>query len=270
MKTGFLIAILAILAGCTITEPIQKTWPPGKIKGSGKTLNLDSLQASGINYVDLSAAHGTVYLEGNYCGPRIVIRNAKNLDIVNKGPVRICNNGADEKRPEAIVFINPKKLAVVSSRRHDFELNGVLQVWEGAQDLIIDGLTIRKAHTGIRIATAKDDGTYKNILVRACHISETTHEGIYIGPHRSDDGWPEVAGLTIYGNIIERTGWDGIQIGNAKDFEINANEVKAAGLDDEYGQNFALTVNPGSKGYVGPHNDIQGLKQYLESRVFER
>ena len=149
-----------------------------------------------------------------------------------------------------------------------------VQIGEFSTDFEVDHLEI--ADTGFAGVMAKTDPScdnrdlrnfvQKNTVLHDLYIHDTEGEGMYIGyswypfyqnankcnnqkvyPHRLE-------GVKIYNNIIENTGWDGMQVGCAtKDVEIHHNVIKNYGLDNsEEAQwhNNGLQIGAGTTGKV--------------------
>ena len=149
-----------------------------------------------------------------------------------------------------------------------------VQIGEFSTDFEVDHLEI--ANTGFAGVMAKTDPScdnqdlrnfvQKNTVLHDLYIHDTEGEGMYIGyswypfyqnankcnnqklyPHRLE-------GVKIYNNIIENTGWDGMQVGCAtKDVEIHHNIIKNYGLDNsEKAQwhNSGLQIGAGTTGKV--------------------
>jgi hypothetical protein len=98
------------------------------------------------------------------------------------------------------------------------------------------------------------------------YIHDTAGEGLYIGSTAYDgytnkdcngDGvndtlYPHaVEGVAITNNRIERTGWDGLQLGSAtRDARISGNTIDDFGLEGVYGQTQGIQVGAGTTGWV--------------------
>lgn len=118
--------------------------------------------------------------------------------------------------------------------------------------------TARSGFAGIGIKTSpyedcevftddtKSAWVMRNIVVRNNYIHDTHGEGMYIG-HGFYNGRTEsqcgertwshsIKGLRVFGNLVENTGLDGIQIKNAdEDVEVYNNVVNGYAKDDDTG-----------------------------------
>ena len=218
-----------------------------------RTINLNSLENSKI---DLGGFTGNVMISGIYRGPAIVIINARNVNIVSD--VAIIDSTDEEN---AIVLQDPRHVKILGGKL--LRLNQSITVWGKAIGLTISNVQIVGAHTGIRINTPE---SHTSIYIRNCIIKGCDHEGIYVGPHYETRH--KLVGVTVDGCIIEGNGWDGLQTGNTSGFDIKNCVIRGNALRREPGQDFEVTINPGSRGHIWKGNTIEGAIQSLESRLF--
>ena len=221
--------------------------------GAQSTIQLSELKKTTI---DLKGQNGVVFLVGTWKGDRLIIKNAENVQLMAKGKVRIISTHAED----ALVLENPRKVSIKGNKK--LFLNQSITIWGSAQQLTLDGIIIDGAHTGIRI---NQDVAYQQLTIQNCRISNCGFEGIYIGPHYKSA--KQLSNVFIRNNQISQCGWDGIQVGNCAQFEITGNKVSRCGLKKEWGQDFDVTINPGSQGKLS-NNKIKGKIQVLDSRVF--
>lgn len=101
----------------------------------------------------------------------------------------------------------------------------------------------------------------RNTVFRNNYIHNTFGEGMYIG-HSFHSGFTlkcdgvdvkvlphEIQGLRIFNNIIENTGWDGMQVSSASvDCEIFNNSIINYGLANVNDQNYGLLIGGGTTG----------------------
>lgn len=237
--------ITLFLLSCCLLVPTS-SWEQSRI-------NLSELKNA---VIDLKGKSGTLELTGSWRGDRLVIKNAQSIIIQIVGKVDISSTHPED----ALILENPNKVQIKGN--HKLSLNQSLTVWGSASQLSIEGIHISGAHTGIRI---NQDIAYQHITIKDCKIDKCLFEGIYIGPHLKSAN--QLSHVFIQDNRISNCGWDGIQVGNCAQFEISGNKVSNCGLKDEWGQNFDLTINPGSQGIL-KNNKIKGKIQVLDSRVF--
>ena len=217
------------------------------------SLDLSSLKS---NTLDLKGQSGTLEVKGNWTGDRLIIKNAQNLTLNFRSTVKINST----HKEDALILENPVKLTIKGNRK--LYLNQSITVWGNARQLTLDGIRINGAHTGIRI---NQNHPYQDLLIKNCLIKDCQFEGIYIGPHYKSP--QQLARVIIRNNQISDCGWDGIQVGNCAQFELYDNKVNKCGKKQEWGQDFAVTINPGSQGKL-KGNKIKGKIQVLDSRAF--
>ena len=216
-------------------------------------IDLNNLDSTKIN---LSGITGVVKISGTHRGGALEIRNACNVILLSSW-AKIESTDKEN----AIVLVDPIRVTIQAGEY--FSLNQSITVWGKAQYLRIKGVHIVGAHTGIRVNT---DRAHTNIRIEDCLIRGCAHEGIYIGPHWESDN--KLTGVIIDNCIIENNGWDGGQIGNSINFEIKRSVIRNNALLKEPGQDYEVTINPGSIGHIWANNTIDGPIQSLASRTF--
>lgn len=90
-------------------------------------------------------------------------------------------------------------------------------------DIPIAGIYIKTDPTCSTLETTRENFTMYNINVHDCYLHDIVDEGMYIGSSKYtgyDIGCgtllPHVIeGVRVYNNIVENTGWDGIQVSSA-------------------------------------------------------
>jgi hypothetical protein len=208
-------------------------------------------------YIDLSLfPFDTVRVIGKYQGDRIVLKNAQN--IVLDFDARIESTHTED----AIAFLGPVTNVSMIGK---LIVNNSITFWDLLTNVEITGIVSRGAHTGIR-ATQPMPHSFVNIHHNL--ISKTGFEGIYIGPSYSTQN--KLRQVRIHENKVVHTGWDNIQIGNCEDCFIEANLILDSATKNEYGQNYAITINPGSRAYLRGNTLINCKQkiQVLDSRAF--
>ena len=208
------------------------------------------------NVINLSGKSGTIQVAGSWSGDRLIIKNARNVILQFRSTTQIKST----HKEDALILDNPRQLTIQGNRK--LFLNQSITIWGTAKGVTLDGIRIQGAHTGIRI---NQNQAYQDITIQNCQIKDCQFEGIYIGPHYKSA--KQLARVFIRNNRISECGWDGIQVGNCAQFEIEGNRVSRCGLKKEWGQDFALTINPGSQGKL-KNNKIKGKIQVLDSRAF--
>lgn len=250
----FIIFLLLPLTQCA-AETDDMTQPDS-------TLDVDiDLSKIEHHYIDLSTyASHQIRIGGHYQGDRIVLQNVSNKEIIFVD-CQIESTHAED----ALVFSDEvvRNLELFASEL--LLRGGGLTFWGQLDGVHLQGGVITNGHTGIK---ATKDRAHNNLTIVGWHISNMSHEGIYMGV--SEDTPLDNHEFHIFENTVEDTGWDAIQVGNVQDFFIHTNHITNAGSDNEYGQDYGITINPGSLGYVYENDIQQTLKpiQILNSRVF--
>lgn len=155
----------------------------------------------------------------------------------------------------------------------------IMKTFKGASGLSINNLStdfeidhLEIANTGfagiMSFSQPKCDGTsnkgnfvQRNISIHDNYIHRTAGEGMYIGHSfytgytmlcdgKSEVLYPhEIKGLKIYNNLVDSTGWDGIQVGCANsDCEIYGNNITHYGVANEKSQNSGIQISGGTTG----------------------
>ena len=190
-----------------------------------------------------------------------------------------------EEKPEAIRIRNSSFLRFTGTGSIDYYgievTTGSLGIhgYEKVSDIEIDHIKISNVNgIGIWVVTRPTcDGTsnygqyeQKNTKIHHNYISDVHGEGMYIGPSKWDSGFDnpdcsstklkqaDLKGVEIFNNLVERTGWDGIQVGGAiKDCNIYNNIIKNYGLEEVSIHQAGLMINPGTVGAIYA-NRIEG------------
>jgi hypothetical protein len=102
----------------------------------------------------------------------------------------------------------------------------------------------------------------ENTIIHDCHIYNTGTEGMYVGSSfysgqtlQCDSG-PKIVlpallrGVNIYDNIVEHTGWEGIQVSSAASTSIHHNRVSYDSQEKTDWQMTGITLGGGSTGSV--------------------
>ncbi|MEN0005368.1 MAG: hypothetical protein AAF798_14550 [Bacteroidota bacterium] len=210
-------------------------------------------------YLDLGKETAAkVIFNGSFTGKRLVLQNASNKHVVFDCTIRTTD------LEHAIIISGDVQNLILESTGK--EMTGGIGVWGSTRKLSISGFNIvagkfgvhataQKAHTGIQIY----NNSFRNIQL----------EAIYWGYFQQIT--QKTQGISIIGNTFQNIGWDAIQIGNALDAEIYDNKIDRAGLRNEFGQDYAITINPGSRCFLY-NNEILNTGnrvQCLESTMFE-
>jgi len=102
----------------------------------------------------------------------------------------------------------------------------------------------------------------ENTIIHDCHVYNTGTEGMYIGSSfysgqtlQCDSG-PKIVlpallrGVNIYENIVEHTGWEGIQVSSATSTQIHHNKISYDSQEKTDWQMTGITLGGGSTGNI--------------------
>ncbi|MEM6295059.1 MAG: hypothetical protein AAGA54_27560 [Myxococcota bacterium] len=115
--------------------------------------------------------------------------------------------------------------------------------------------------SGFRVSTEgsdafnRDNWTFENLRLHHNHVRRAETEAFYIGYYTdSSDIQPPPFAITdakIYRNLVEDSGWDGMQFGGCVEgLEVHHNVVTGSALLDVQNQRSSLQYNPGNGGAV--------------------
>ncbi len=105
----------------------------------------------------------------------------------------------------------------------------------------------------------RDKFTMYDVKIHDCYIHDVADEGFYVGSSKYTGQTiyqcnnivvlPHVIeGVQIYNNLVENTGWDGIQVSSAtEDCNIYGNTIHDDSYDEEYFQMSGILIGGGSK-----------------------
>jgi len=119
------------------------------------------------------------------------------------------------------------------------------------------GITAKTALSEITDAngngSVRDEWTQYDTYLHHNWLYDIGTEGFYVGSSFWQDGIePELEGVELAYNRIERTGWDGLQVGSAvKDVKVHHNVIVDAGLSDSTHSGngrYGIIVNKGTTG----------------------
>jgi hypothetical protein len=153
-------------------------------------------------------------------------------------------------------------------------VNAALAIGRGTGDVEVERVEISKSDAGMmcKLNPTADDPLsqypnfiIKNVRLHDLSIHDVNGEGMYIG-HTGPDGGQvgnplvpiRLDHVKIYDNRLENTGWDGIQLSNARDnAEIHHNLVKNYGTVNMGSQQAGIILGGNTCGRVH-HNVILG------------
>lgn len=218
-----------------------------------QTLNAINLSELESPRIDLSSwPDGTVMMVGSYQGPRIVLSGVSNKTIM------CCGASIESNHAEDALCVDGD--AENFTLQGQLSMNGALSLWGAAKTVLIDGITIEAAHTGIR--STKPGLRHDGLTIRNCVITRCSHEGIYIGPSTASND--KGKDIVIQDNDVSDCGWDGIQVGNAEGVVIEGNTVTRCGTANEFGQDYGITINPGCRDVILARNTITETAKQIQ------
>lgn len=175
----------------TAANPITITNSGGQfiVAGSGPTDSLGlGFGLSGPQHVILKGTPSP----GNY-DYGIVIASTK----AEATGLQISHTGVYDSNPSSNTFVGPIDVEIAGLEIHDTGFAGIKAKCEtGSPGLTPPGYVM------------------DNIRIHDNYIHDTDGEGMYIG--WTSAGHEDMSNVLIYDNLLERTGWDGIQLNNAK------------------------------------------------------
>jgi len=126
----------------------------------------------------------------------------------------------------------------------------------------IAGVYAKTDPTCSDFSSTRDKFTMYNFKFHDCYVHDVADEGLYIGSskysgqHLTGDCdtlvYPHVLiGTKVYNNIIENTGWDGIQVSSAEqDCKIYNNVIRDDSYAEHNGQMSGILIGGGSRADV--------------------
>ncbi len=118
-------------------------------------------------------------------------------------------------------------------------------------------------------SSTRDKFTMYNFVMHDCYLHDINDEGFYVGSSKYTGQTlydcdtvvlPHVlVGTRIYNNIVENTGWDGIQVSSAEtDCKVYNNTVKQDSYEEHPGQMSGILIGGGSRCQVFNNTIIDG------------
>lgn len=249
-------------------QPIERVPAYEKyiLKDDHDIIWLDEIES---RYIDLAKFKQNIVFAKTYQGDRLILKNTSNKKIVFAD----CTINSTHREDAIAIDGDINNTTFIGD---NWKMDGALTFWKKVTNVNIYNLISDGAHTGIR-ATA--DLSHSFIHIENCKISNTLHEGIYVGPSKKTNN--SLSHVSYVNNVIEHTGWCGLQLGNCIVGNIYNNVIKNAGRltynnPDEPDsrpipfQGYGITINPGSIVYEYDNQIIDCRKPYrhLDSRVF--
>ncbi len=126
----------------------------------------------------------------------------------------------------------------------------------------IAGVYAKTDPTCTDFSSTRDKFTMYNFKFHDCYVHDVADEGLYIGSskysgqHLTGDCdtlvYPHVlVGTRVYNNLIENTGWDGIQVSSAEqDCKVYNNTIRNDSYAEHNGQMSGILIGGGSRADV--------------------
>jgi len=208
----------------------------------------------------------------------------KDIHGTEEQPITIINKGGtiiiDTDHFYGIKFDNCKHVIFSGAGEDGLQYGIQVQRVDGGAGMSIDNMStnievefVEVAHTlfaGIYAKTepyqgdcnnliTRDVFTMYNLIIHDCYLHDITDEGFYIGSSKYTGQTigqcnnivvlPHVIeGVQIYNNIVERAGWDGIQVSSAtSNCNIFENLIRFDSEEEAYGQMSGILIGGGSK-----------------------
>ncbi len=133
----------------------------------------------------------------------------------------------------------------------------------------IAGVYAKTDPTCDNFSSTRDKFTMYNFWLHDCYIHDTQDEGLYIGSSKytgqhllgcDTTVFPHVIrGVRIFNNLVENTGWDGIQVSSAdENCSIYDNTIRFDSRADSSGQMSGILLGGGSKCKTYNNRIIEG------------
>lgn len=218
----------------------------------GNTLCIEAGAYNGIRIINLIGGSGSPIIIKN-CGGQVV--STDGIRIVGSRHVKLSGAG------DASVKYGFKVEKAVGTGVDIKGLSTNVEVENiEVQNTGFAGIMAKSDPECNKAETWRPNFTMYDVKIHDCYIHDTDGEGMYIGntggyetTNRYCNGNPVYAHLLksvhIYNNLIERAGWDGLQINLAvEDTRVYNNTVIGYGTKKELFQNFGFSIGGGTKG----------------------
>lgn len=280
MKPNLAFAILALLTylpgslnaqdcGCDITfDPADKT--NVFLNGESTTVSPGSVlcfKPGKYTYIRIINIHGTKEnpITLINCGGKVEVdlNGQNNHGFILEGSTHVKLTGTGDVNTEYgfEIYRSPSDIAKTG-----------LVVANKISDIEIDHFEIHDVELGMHLINVPDcdetswrgNWVQRNTLVHDMWVHDVGNEGFYIGSSKYNTGHtktcdgesmdilpPFTKGIKVYDNIIEDSGWDGMQVSMAvEDCQIFNNIIRNFGLENKASQQAGIVVGGGSTGDV--------------------
>jgi len=247
MKLFFLLFVYVFLSPLLFAASIIVPIGSNGINGSQVTVNPGDtilIQGGTRGALDLRDINGTfsqpIIIMNLDTVVHIVSNQAVGIKISNCNHIKLLGNGSSD-------FYGFK----ITSNDIGIQVTGGWSNTSGSSDFHISRVEIYDCMVGILAKSDKDRLSFmqKNTIISYSYFKNIQREAIYLGSsnyqHSNDH---LLSGVWVHDNIVDSTGWDGIQVGSAIDscFVFN-NYIRRDSYLKTWGQMSGIMLNPGSK-----------------------
>lgn len=264
-RSIILCTILCLLQGvmyhltaqtsCYVIVPLAQnvvdgsTIPPGSticIEGGNRDyLLIRNIQGEANNPVIITNFNGTVSIQtDHYYGIKLsncayVILTGSGFTGVNYGfRITGVTNGVGLSIDDMSSFVEINRLEVAHTK--------------------FSGIIAKTDPSCTNFSATREKFTMYDLRIHGCYLHDIGDEGFYIGSSKFTGQYlpscdttvlPHVIeGVSIYNNIIERTGWDGLQVSSStKDCYIYGNTIKFDSQRETQDQMSGILIGGGSQ-----------------------
>jgi len=249
--------------GCTVTLSAASGEGLTADGSSVKPGSIVCIKAGNYKFIKLNYFKGTATspITIKNCGGQVVINGntSTNMSISNSNNFKLTGTGSSDKYGFKITSTSNTVYTGLGVKA-DYQIS----------DFEIDHFDLYRTSVGFMIKTEptcdpgswRENGTIRNVSVHDTYVHQTTNEAFYCGytgeyktltcDGVSKDVYAQqIKGLKIYNNIVDSTGWDGIQVGTApENVQVYNNKVTNVGLGMKSGQMAGIIFNHGANGSI--------------------
>lgn len=220
------------------------------------------VMAGNRDYLSLSNFFGdsSNYIFFINCGGEVIVKNSYHLygiSVSNCRYFRLTGSGYGQSVYGIKILETQQNMngLTIGNKSSDYEIDHIEVANAGFAGFML------KTDPGCDSTFNNGYFTQYNTLVHNNYIHNTGGEGMYIGHAfyggyvvncngQNDTVYPHsIKGLRVYNNVLDSTGWDGIQVGCADDdCEIFGNIITNYGTKKVNGQNSGIQIGGGTTG----------------------
>jgi hypothetical protein len=232
-----------------VIDGTNELYQPGDViclkPGNKEYLLIKDVHGTANNYITIINKSGRIIIDtDNYYG--VKISNCSFLKLSGNG------NG-DGSYGVYVKRVGQGTGLAVGDLSTDIEIEN-LEI----SNIPIAGVYAKTDPTCNDLSSTRDKFTMYNFSFHDCYVHDVADEGLYIGSSKytgqelqecDTTVLPHVLiGTRIFNNIIENTGWDGIQVSSAEnDCEIYGNKIKNDSYEMVESQMSGIIIGSGSR-----------------------